>query len=147
MSNNNVAGGNHVDSKKARPKDVCGHCELKCTAKGKGDDGICCDYCGYWVHATCDGMSKETFKSFNKLAKDIPNMSYYCTYNHCKYVAGEILKQLGPIRQKVEENSQRITKLEEAVGRQNVDMEEIIQSKVEDTIDESIRDRPRVEEI
>ena len=72
-------------------------------------------------------------------------MSYYCTYNHSKTVAGEILKQLGPIRQKVKENSQRIAKLEEAVGRQTVDMEDIIQSKVEDTIDELIRDR--VEEI
>ena len=49
---------------------------------------------------------------FSQLAKKMSNMSYYCSYNHCKTVAGEILKQPGPIRQRVEENSQRIAKLE-----------------------------------
>lgn len=126
-----------------REKDICGYCIQKCTHRGRGSDGICCDYCGFWVHATCDGMTQESYKMFNKLAKDIPNMSYYCSLNHCKTVAGEILKQLGPIRQRVEENSQRIGVLEERVGKQSEEMENKIEDKitniVADTIEEQVK--------
>lgn len=39
-----------------------------------------------------------SYKMFSKLAGEVPNMTYYCSFNHCKVVAGEISKQLGPIR-------------------------------------------------
>ena len=81
-------------------KEICGHCNYKCEDTGKGDDGLLCDYCGYWVHASCEGMSKESYKMFVKLASEVPNLSYYCELNHCKRVSSEILKHIGPIRKK-----------------------------------------------
>ena len=44
-----------------KEKDVCGHCDSKCKSRGKGSDGLCCDYCGHWVHASCEGMNYETY--------------------------------------------------------------------------------------
>ena len=55
------------------------------------------------------------------------------------------MKQLGPIRQRVEENSQRITKLEEDFGRQNTDIDCKIQAKVEEVIADTIKEQ--VEEV
>ena len=113
----NMASGKVSLNVLDKPKDVCGHCDNKVTDKGKGSDGICCDYCGFWVHAGCDGMSRDSYTKFKELARQVQNLSYYCSLYHCNVVSKEILKQLGPIRQKVEENSQRITILESDVKK------------------------------
>ena len=77
----------------------------------------------------------------SKLARDIPNMTYYCTFNSCKIVSGEILKQLGPIQQQVNENSQRIETLEKAVDAQNNLIEQNVADEVENCIGESIEQK------
>ena len=79
-----LLGADHSVMTSQRLKDVCGHCDTKCTSKGQGSDAICCDYCGYWVNASCDGMSREEYRMFSQLAKKVSDMSYYCSYNHCK---------------------------------------------------------------
>ena len=124
-----------------REKDICGHCNKKCEEKGKYGDGLLCDYCDYWVHASCEGMSIENYKAFVKLAQDVPTMSYYCTYNHCKTVSTEILKQLGPIRQNVKANTQRIDKLEEVVIKQNNTIEDRVTAEVAKCLGDKIEDQ------
>ena len=77
-------------------KEVCGYFEEKCTDKGKGSDGILCDYCGFWVHASCDGkMSAEAYKMFTKLADEVSNISYYCSLNHCGHKIRQNSKAVG----------------------------------------------------
>lgn len=125
----------------SRPKDVCGHCDLKCTSSGRGSDGLYCDYCCYWVHASCEGMSETTYRTFSKMAKVVNNMSYFCELNHCKSVSTEILRQLGPIRQKVDENSQRIMVLEEGVKKQSVVIEEKVVEEVQKCLGETLDDK------
>lgn len=120
---------------------ICGHCDEKVTDRGKGSDGLYCDYCCCWVHASCEGMSLDMYKLYSKVAQGVPNMSYYCTLNHCKLVSGEILKQLGPIRQKVDENSQRIRALEEAVQKQESVIESKIEKEIEDTVTGTIEEK------
>ena len=124
-----------------RPRDVCGYCNEKCTTRGKGSDGILCDYCGFWVHAKCDGMTAEYYKMFSKLAEGVKNLQYYCSLNHCNIVSKEILKQIGPIRQKVEENSQRIGVLEDIVSRNSVELETKVKEEVQNTVTETIEDK------
>lgn len=68
-------------------------------------------------------------------------MSYYCNFNHCKLVSGEILKQLGPINQRVEANSQRISVLEETVQKQDITMEVKIKEEVNNVVSESIDEK------
>ena len=70
----------------SRARDVCGHCEELVTSRGKNSDGLYCDYCNCWYHASCEGMSTDTYQMFSKLASQIHNMSYYCDFNHCKIV-------------------------------------------------------------
>lgn len=105
-----------------RDKDVCGHCKKKVTSCGIGSDGLYCDYCEFWVHASCEGMSPDVYKLYSNIAQQVSNMSYYCSFNHCKLVSREILKHLGPIKQKVNENLQRIRILEKTVQKQEQDM-------------------------
>ena len=38
---------------------VCGHCNKKCTLRS---EAIQCDLCQSWVHASCEGISKENYK-------------------------------------------------------------------------------------
>ena len=80
---------------------------------------------------------------FSKLAGQIHKMTYYCEYNHCKVVSREILKQLGPIRQKVDENTQRIVSLEDKVNKQGEALEKAVTDEVarclDDTIDERVK--------
>ena len=76
---------------------------------------------------------------FSKLARDIPNMSYCCVFNVCKIFSGEILKQLGPRRQRVNENSQRIETLEKTDDAQNSLIEQKMADEVENCIGENTK--------
>ena len=60
------------------PGELCGHCIKKCTTKGKTSEAIQCDVCFEWVHATCEGFSKDQYKTFNQLVTAFPNITYCC---------------------------------------------------------------------
>ena len=128
---------------KEREKDVCGHCDMRRTDTGKGSDGLLCDYCGYWAHASCEGLTAEGYRMLCKLSDIVPSMSYYCVYNRCKHVAGEILKQLGPLRERVEENTQRISLLEDEVRDQNKRLEANVEIEVGKCLGSTIEDQVR----
>ena len=57
------------------PGDLCGHCGKKCTMKGKSSEAIQCDVCFEWVHATCEGFSREQYKVFNQLVTAFSNIT------------------------------------------------------------------------
>lgn len=65
------------------PGDVCGHCNKKCTTKGKSSEAIQCDVCFEWVHAQCEGYSKEQYKLFAQLTQTFPNIAYCCKLHGC----------------------------------------------------------------
>ena len=41
------------------PGDICKHCNKKCTLKGKNSEAVQCDVCFVWVHASCEGFTKD----------------------------------------------------------------------------------------
>ena len=41
------------------------------------------DICFVWVHAACEGFTKEEFKMFSDLSKPFPNIAYCCKLNDC----------------------------------------------------------------
>ena len=41
--------------------EICGHCQDKVRDKGKGSDGIKCDWCKFWVHTKCEGMTSQEY--------------------------------------------------------------------------------------
>ena len=118
------AGRSSVDKnlKGEREKYICGHCSLECSEEGKGSEAFCCEFCGGWVHAACEGIDKEAYRKFSELCDVIPNMSYYCSLNQCKKVSEGILKKIGPITEQVDSNTKRIGKLEEEVMKQNSEL-------------------------
>ena len=63
--------------------DICKHYNKKCTMKGKNSEAIQCDVCFIWVHASCEGFSKENYKVFSDLSKSFPNIAYCCKLNGC----------------------------------------------------------------
>lgn len=60
---------------------------------------------GFGVNVECEGKSVNSYKTVTKLAREIANRSNYCKLNHCKQLSEPIWKQLGPIRQTVNENA------------------------------------------
>jgi len=65
------------------PGDICGHYKNKCTLKGKTSEAIQCDVCFEWVHAACEGLSKDQYKVFNQLDTAFPNITYCCKLHGC----------------------------------------------------------------
>jgi len=64
----------HTDTK---PLNVCSKCNKKC----KGES-IQCDLCDLWVHATCEGITREHFKVIKSLSS-LSNFIFYCQVNNC----------------------------------------------------------------
>jgi len=60
------------------PGETCGHCMKCCSSKGKSSDAMQCEICYRWVHASCEGISKEKYKLLNQVASEIPNLVYCC---------------------------------------------------------------------
>ena len=46
----------------SRAENICGHCMKKCTKTGRGSLALRCDYCNYWYHADCEGLSNEQYQ-------------------------------------------------------------------------------------
>ena len=65
------------------PGHTCGHCGKAYTAKRKLSEAIQCDLCYVWVHAHCEGITKEHYKSLSYISGAVTNVAYYCEYNHC----------------------------------------------------------------
>ena len=67
----------------SKPVDICSHCNKKCKSKGVGSEAIQCDFCSAWVHAACEGLSKDDYTRFNKLISGTESIVYYCKLNNC----------------------------------------------------------------
>ena len=67
----------------ALPGNICGHCGKECTAKGKLSEAVQCDLCYMWLHASCEGISKEQYRNLSHVCNSIANVAYYCEFNHC----------------------------------------------------------------
>ena len=63
--------------------DNCGHCNKKCTSRGKFSEALQCDLCYTWVHAQCEGLSKDHYKVINQICNEVPGIAYLCKVNHC----------------------------------------------------------------
>ena len=64
----------------SKPVDIRNHCKKKCTSRS---EAIQCDFCSAWVHAACEGLSKDDYSSLNQLISDTENVVYYCKLNQC----------------------------------------------------------------
>ena len=61
----------------------CGHCNKKCTSRGKLSEALQCDLCYTWVHAQCEGLTKDHYKVINQISNEVPGITYLCKVNHC----------------------------------------------------------------
>jgi len=53
------------------PGDKCPHCNQVCTIES---EAIQCNLCSNWVHAHCEGISSELYKSFSHVSSGIANV-------------------------------------------------------------------------
>jgi len=68
--------------------DVCGHCNKKCMIRS---EAIQCDLCQFWVHASCEGISKENYKLLTKVTDSIDNVVYFGKLHNCLTVSKKLL--------------------------------------------------------
>jgi len=47
--------------------------------------------CHCWVHAACEGLTKDQYKSISQLTLLVDNLVYYCKLNHCAVVNKRLL--------------------------------------------------------
>ena len=134
--------GNNVES--VRPKEiqekdlpVCGHCYKHVTDKGNDSHGLCCDCCGYWVHIECEGMNLEQYGMWKKIGS---RAKFYCNVRKCSDMAEKFFAFLGPLQEKVDENSKRIDELETRFDNVKQDCDNVIDQKVATLVDESFKD-------
>ena len=59
--------------------DVRGKCNKKCTSKG---EAIQCNLCCVWVHAVCEGITRDQYKAIKSLSS-LDNLVYHCKINDC----------------------------------------------------------------
>jgi len=67
---------------------VCGHCNKKCTIRS---EAIQCDLCQSWVHAACEGVSKEEYEMLSQVTDSVENVVYFCKLNSCLTVNKRLL--------------------------------------------------------
>ena len=76
-----VSPSNEMVSKMQKlPGETCKHCNKLCSKKGTSFQ---CEICYSWVHASCEGVSNDNYKLFNKLCASMPNIVYCCNLNQC----------------------------------------------------------------
>ena len=62
------------------PGELCKHGNKLCSKKGMS---LQCEVYYNWVHASCEGVSNDDYKLFNKLSAAVPNIVYCCNLNQC----------------------------------------------------------------
>ena len=60
---------------------ICCYCNKKCM---KRSEAVQCDLCYSWLHASCEGLSKEQYKLLTQLTSTVDNVMYYCKLNKCE---------------------------------------------------------------
>ena len=50
----------------------------------RNSQAIQCDLCGVWVHAVCDGLSKDQYQGLVSLTSGIENLAYLGKLNSCQ---------------------------------------------------------------
>jgi len=94
------------------PGDKCPHCNQVCTIES---EAIQCDLCSNWVHAQCEGISSELYKSFSHVSSGIANMSYYCEKNNCSsWVKQLVFNYLNTGNEQIDTPSLRSLQTEQA---------------------------------
>lgn len=78
------------------PVDICGHCKKRCAETGKKGEAVQCDLCGSWVHAACEGITREHYKSLTQLACYAGNIAYFCNLNLCQSRFKQLFYKLIP---------------------------------------------------
>ena len=53
--------------------------QQKCTSKG---EAIQCDLCCVWVHAVCEGITRDQYKAIKSLSS-LDNLLYHCKISNC----------------------------------------------------------------
>ena len=56
-------------------------CNKKCSKKS---EAIQCDLCYGWLHASCEGLSKDEYKLLTQLTSFVQNVMYFCKFNKCE---------------------------------------------------------------
>ena len=80
---NSTSSEQHLTKLQKLTGDNCGHCKKKCTSRGKFSEALQCDLCYTWVHAQCEGISKDQYKITNQIGNEVPGITYFCKLNNC----------------------------------------------------------------
>ena len=112
--------------------DYCGHCNKKCTSRGKLSEALQCDLCYTWVHAQCEGLSKDHYKAINQICNEVPGITYLCKVNHCYSRFKQLLFSFVNSTSIVDRETSDPLKNEEALSRVCDNVKETLQISITD---------------
>ena len=75
-----VSPNKKIDQLQKLPGGACAKCKQDL---GPDSEAIQCDLCNNWIHAQCEGVSKDMYDNLNLVFAGLSNISYYCEFNHC----------------------------------------------------------------
>ena len=110
------------------PGDICGHCNKRCTTKGKSSEAIQCDVCFEWVHAQCEGLSKDQYKIFAQLTATFPNIAYCCKLHGCITRLNQLTANDGKVNESNSKKFEEIVEKHSLLNQSINDLSSKIQS-------------------
>ena len=136
------------------PGDICKHCNKKCTLKGKSSEAVQCDICFVWVHASCEGFTKDQCKAFSDLSKFFPNIAYCCKLNGCLTRLNQLIainsksKPSAEINEVLEDLKKNYSQVNEAIITLSNNIDSLSSNNTElddkvNTLSKSVQSQPK----
>ena len=95
-----------------------------------------------FTHLSCEGISKEHYKSLNQLFQAIPNLIYCCKLNQCHLCFGQLLGSNTSVNSKTDQNIQALAvqsdTLKKSVSQIGSQIEAISKAKLNAELNEKI---------
>ena len=113
-----------------------------------------CDVCFVWVHASCEGFTKDQYKSFSDLSKFFPNVAYCCKLNGCLTCLNQLIainsksKPSAEINEVLEDLKKNYSQVNEAITTLSKNIDSLSSNNTEldnkvNTLSKSVQSQPK----
>ena len=114
----------------------CGKCDKPVD---KDQNAMCCDYCSIWFHIACISMPQQAYDLLFSEHSGMSGIKWYC--GPCEAIVEENLEKIKKLETKTDALQTDVTELKSQVAR----IEKTITTQVKNTIYESMSEKQEIE--